>query len=63
MNQKEIVSVAIDVFGGAKKAHEWLATPLKKLQGRCPYDELHTDEGREKVFDLLIAIKRGKEIN
>ena len=52
-----VVAHAVAVFGDEHKASHWLSTPLLLLENRAPSELLSTDEGIQKVDDLLTRIE------
>lgn len=54
----ELIKYAIVVLGNDSKAKNWLHTPkVYQLNGKSPWDVLHTEEGREKVRSLLEKLR------
>jgi putative toxin-antitoxin system antitoxin component (TIGR02293 family) len=52
-----VVAHAVAVFGDEHKASHWLSTPLLLLENRAPSELLSTDEGIQKVDDILTRIE------
>ena len=54
-----ILVAAEDTFHNADKAHRWLRTGNRELQGRAPLDLLDTDSGAHAVEAVLGRISHG----
>ena len=48
---------AEELLGGKEKAEEWLATPAEELDGKKPQDLYYTEEGRQRLRELLESKK------
>jgi putative toxin-antitoxin system antitoxin component (TIGR02293 family) len=51
------VAHAVAVFGDEHKAAHWLSTPLPLLEDRSPSDLLNSDEGIQRVDEILTRIE------
>jgi len=56
--RKEILKLATETLGNRDAAIEWMSSPCKPL-GCNPIDLLGTDEGTQKVVDILGRIRHG----
>lgn len=54
-----ILALAEDTFQNAGKAHRWLRTTNRELDGRVPLDLLDTDAGARSVETVLGRISYG----
>src|SRR5215472_5507363 len=54
-----IYSLAVDVFGDARKAAEWLKRPNRALGKELPLELLDTDAGTQQVEGELRQIQHG----
>ncbi len=52
-----VIAHAVAVFGDEHKATHWLSTPLPLLDDRAPSALLGTDEGIQKVEEVLTRIE------
>jgi len=52
-----VVAHAVAVFGDEHKASHWLSTPVLLFENRSPSELLTTDEGIQKVDDILTRIE------
>jgi len=52
-----VVAHAVAVFGDEHKAAHWLSTPLPLLEDRSPSDLLNSDEGIQRVDEILTRIE------
>jgi putative toxin-antitoxin system antitoxin component (TIGR02293 family) len=52
-----VIAHAVAVFGDEHKASRWLSTPLPLLENRSPKDLLNSDEGIQKVDEILTRIE------
>jgi hypothetical protein len=60
LNVRRIIPViahAVAVFGDEHKAAHWLSTPLPLIDNRTPSDLMETDEGLERVEQILTRIE------
>lgn len=55
----ELVGQAVQVFGGAQAAQQWLLQPALGLDGARPIDLLRTLQGTELVAELLGRLEHG----
>jgi putative toxin-antitoxin system antitoxin component (TIGR02293 family) len=55
----DIGTRAVEVFGGERRAAEWLRTPNLGLGDKTPFSFLDTDIGSEAVRQVLNAIEYG----
>lgn len=53
---RELLELALRELGHQKVFDNWLATPKVALEGKRPMEVLNTDEGYNKVMDLLRKI-------
>lgn len=52
--------LAVDIFADRNKAEQWLATPIKALNGKTPRSLVENAEGIEEVAAILRKIKVGE---
>ena len=52
--------LANEVFGDKNKSEQWLATPIKVLNGKIPSSVIESSEGIEEVVAILRKIKAGE---
>lgn len=52
-----VIAHAVAVFGDEHKASHWLSTPLALLENRAPSSLLETDEGLQRVEQILTRIE------
>ncbi|TDQ49030.1 uncharacterized protein DUF2384 [Permianibacter aggregans] len=57
VNEKQLETLGHSVFGSADKYQQWLDTENMLIEARKPKELLFTEEGRSKIFGLLIALK------
>ncbi|WP_366119460.1 MbcA/ParS/Xre antitoxin family protein [Aquabacterium sp.] len=56
----ELQSLAAEVFTGPETATQWLSRPHELFGGLSPREVARaSDEGAERVRDMLVAIKYG----
>ena len=54
-----VAAMTEDVLGSAQAAERWLKEPIPALGGVTPLSLLDTDEGAQKVTDILGRIEHG----
>lgn len=66
MSEKEIIirwqdikSLASDVLNSEKEAESWINTPNMALSGLAPHTLLETEQGAQRVKDILMRIEYG----
>lgn len=59
VRMERIVTLAVRVFGDADKAHRWLRTPNRALNGAVPLDLLESENGARKAEGLVYAVEHG----
>jgi putative toxin-antitoxin system antitoxin component (TIGR02293 family) len=47
----------VGVFGDEHKASPWLSTPLPLLENRAPSELLNSEEGIQRVDEILTRIE------
>ena len=52
-----VIAHAVAVFGDEHKASHWLSTPLPLLDNRAPSELLNSDEGIQRVEEILTRIE------
>jgi putative toxin-antitoxin system antitoxin component (TIGR02293 family) len=52
-----VVAHAVAVFGDEHKASHWLSTPLPLLENHAPSELLNSDEGIQRVDEILTRIE------
>jgi putative toxin-antitoxin system antitoxin component (TIGR02293 family) len=52
-----VVAHAVAVFGDEHKASYWLTTPLPLLENHAPSEFLNSDEGIQRVDEILTRIE------
>jgi putative toxin-antitoxin system antitoxin component (TIGR02293 family) len=52
-----VLAHAVAVFGDEHKASHWLSTPLPLLENRAPSDLLNSNEGIQRVEEILTRIE------
>jgi len=50
---------AVEVFGKVDKARSWLNSPSRELGGKTPRDYAHTQDGRDRVLNILLDPEYG----
>ena len=55
----QVLSLGIAMFEEAPKAFRWLSKPKDRFQGRSPLAMLQTEDGMQKVEELLIQMGEG----
>jgi putative toxin-antitoxin system antitoxin component (TIGR02293 family) len=55
----DIFSFGLEVFEDKARFRHWLQSPLRALNGKSPFDMLHTSFGREEVRNLIGRIAYG----
>ena len=55
----DIFSYGLEVFEDKARFRHWLQSPLRALNGKSPFDMLHTSFGREEVRNLIGRIAYG----
>ena len=48
-----------EVFANQEKAIHWLRSPNPSLEGKTPLEAAQTDQGYQKVEDVLVRIEHG----
>ena len=56
---RDIITLALDVFGKREKANEWLRTPNNLLGDNTPFNHALTETGAQKVLGILRNMKDG----
>jgi putative toxin-antitoxin system antitoxin component (TIGR02293 family) len=59
MTADEIVAMSVRVFGDAEKAARWMGRPKHRFDGKSPNELLDTEDGVEKVRQMLGRIEYG----
>jgi putative toxin-antitoxin system antitoxin component (TIGR02293 family) len=57
MHSQEIRKKAAYVLGDEAEAQRWLEYPARGLDYRVPVDVMLTENGRQRVYDLLCQIE------
>jgi uncharacterized protein (DUF2384 family) len=57
-----VMELARRVFGDAAKATEWFNQPRLQLGGRTPMEVLSTEDGAQRVEELLAQIDDDKRL-
>ena len=52
-----VIAHAVAVFGDEHKASHWLSTPLPLLENHAPSELLNSDEGIQRVDEILTRIE------
>jgi putative toxin-antitoxin system antitoxin component (TIGR02293 family) len=52
-----VIAHAVGVFGDEHKASHWLSTPLPLLENRAPSELLNSEEGIQRVDQILTRIE------
>ena len=52
-----VIAHAVAVFGDEHKASHWLSTPLPLLDNRAPSTLLETEQGIQRVDEVLTRIE------
>jgi putative toxin-antitoxin system antitoxin component (TIGR02293 family) len=52
-----VVAHAVAVFGDEHKASHWLSTPLPMFENHAPSELLNSDEGIQRVEEILTRIE------
>ena len=52
--------LANEIFGDKNKSEQWLATPIKVLNGKIPSLVVESSEGIEEVVAILRKIEYGE---
>jgi putative toxin-antitoxin system antitoxin component (TIGR02293 family) len=52
-----VIAHAVAVFGDEHKASHWLSTPLLLLENRPTFELLNSDEGIQRVDEILTRIE------
>jgi putative toxin-antitoxin system antitoxin component (TIGR02293 family) len=55
----QVYDMAVEVFGGQKKAESWLKKPARGLGGKIPLEYADTNLGAQEVITLLGRIEHG----
>lgn len=55
----EVTARAIEVFGSREKALRWLKAPVRSLGDQSPISLLDTQEGIDRVKDVLGRVEHG----
>jgi putative toxin-antitoxin system antitoxin component (TIGR02293 family) len=55
----EVTARAMEVFGSREKALRWLKAPVRSLGDQPPLSLLDTEEGIERVKDVLGRVEHG----
>ena len=55
----EVTTRAMEVFGSREKALRWLKAPVRSLGDQSPLSLLDTQEGIERVKDVLGRVEHG----
>ena len=55
----QVYDMAVEVFGGQKKAEGWLKKPARGLGGKIPLEYADTNLGAQEVITLLGRIEHG----
>lgn len=51
--KETLKKLATDIFADRNKAEQWLATPIKALNGKKPRSLVENVEGIEEVVEIL----------
>lgn len=55
----EVTARAVEVFGSREKALRWLKAPVRSLGDQSPLSLLDTEEGINRVTDVLGRVEHG----
>jgi putative toxin-antitoxin system antitoxin component (TIGR02293 family) len=55
----QVIDRATDVIGNREEAMRWLGTPVRGLDFATPISVLTTEEGAERVNDILGRMEHG----
>ena len=55
----QLMKQALGIFGSKEKARKWFWTPLPALGGKTPLECAETEDGAQKVEDMLGRIAHG----
>jgi len=58
--KEALYDLANEVFVDRNKVEQWLATPIKALNGKMPRSVVENSEGVEEVVAILRKIKTGE---
>lgn len=59
MRRQDIKSLASDILNSEKEAENWINTPNSALNGLAPHTLLDTEQGTQRVKDILMRIEYG----
>ena len=59
MTDDEMMALAVKLFGGREEAERWFASEVIALDHQIPSQLIQTQEGRQKVEDVLVRLDYG----
>jgi putative toxin-antitoxin system antitoxin component (TIGR02293 family) len=59
VHNQALIARAMEVLGNKQDALHRLETPKGALGNECPFEMAKTEEGKQKVLDLLARIEHG----